>query len=93
MSVLNGRGCSRAHFTLFGVYPQLLERGDTVVAAAREPSSSSGLMALQKQHPQTLSLITLDTADASAVEVCSLKNEQRVHAQIPGNMRICTKII
>ena len=92
MSVLDERGISDAHLTLSGVYLQLLERGDTVVAAARNPPSSSGLMALQKQHPQTLSIITLDTADTSSVEVCQFKNTHKDARTIPGNVRLFREV-
>ena len=81
------------HTSLYPVCgSQLLERGDTVVAAARNPPSSLGLMALQKQHPQTLSLITLDTADTSSVEVCNFKNEHKDARTILGNMEFSREV-
>ena len=48
---------------------QLLERGDEVVAAARDPASSSGLQSLQKEHTKQLSFVTLDTSDAASIQV------------------------
>ena len=49
-------------------------------------------MALQKQHPQNLSLITLDTADPSSVEVCNFKNEHKDARTIPGNMQFSREV-
>lgn len=48
---------------------QLLERGDAVVAAARDPASSTGLQTLQKEYPKQLSFVTLDTSDAASIQV------------------------
>jgi NAD(P)-dependent dehydrogenase (short-subunit alcohol dehydrogenase family) len=47
---------------------QALDRGDHVLAVARKPKDSDGLMALQKKHPKTMSLIGVDLAQAEAAE-------------------------
>jgi len=48
---------------------QLVKRGDTVVATARNPSSAPELKALHDEYPKSMSLVTMDTSDASSVEV------------------------
>lgn len=50
---------------------QLLGQGDTVIAAARSPSTSSGLQSLQKEHPKGLSFVTMDTSDESSIQASS----------------------
>lgn len=46
---------------------QLLARGETVVASAREPARARELFHLGEQHPGKLSLLPCDISDASSV--------------------------
>ena len=47
---------------------QFLQQGFHVIAAARSPSKSEALSKLQKQHPDHIFLVSLDTADDASVQ-------------------------
>lgn len=48
---------------------QLLERGNHVVAAARNPGKATGLQDLSTKFGSALTLVTLDVSDAGSIEV------------------------
>ena len=51
---------------------QLVARGDHVVAAARQPSSSPKLQQLLKAHPDALTVVQMDVQDLESVTVCNM---------------------
>ena len=48
---------------------QVLEAGDAVVAAARKPEQSPGLVKLKQQYGKALHLVRLDVNDGASVKV------------------------
>ena len=56
----------------FELVRQLIERGDTVVAAARNPATSKALVELHKAHQSKLHLIELDVEKPETIKVGSL---------------------
>ena len=57
---------------------QVLKAGDAVVAAARRPEQSPGLMKLKQQHGDALQLVKLDVNDRASVTVCSRNKSPRI---------------
>ncbi len=53
----------------FELVRQLIKRGDTVIAAARNPASSTALVELQKAHQSELDLIELDVEKPETIKV------------------------
>lgn len=47
---------------------ELLKRGESVVATARDPESAEELQALQKENAERLTLFSLDIADVASIE-------------------------
>ncbi len=58
----------------------LLAQGATVIAAARRPQQAAALQALQRQHPQRLTLVALDVTDEAAIAQAA----RQVQAQMGG---------
>ena len=52
----------------FGLTREVLSHGNKVIAACRRPAEAVELNALAKEHPEHLSLIELDVADASSLK-------------------------
>lgn len=46
---------------------QFIEKGNHVVAAVRDPDSSSGLKQLKANHAKDLSVVALDVADTASI--------------------------
>lgn len=55
----------------------LLERGETVIATSREPSTSSTLRELQRAHGDRLLMVRLDLEDEASVEAAATTVAER----------------
>ena len=60
---------------------QFLQQGFHVIAAARSPSKSEALSKLQKQHPDHIFLVSLDTTNDASVQAGFCKH-MHVHVHM-----------
>ncbi len=59
---------------------QLVNRGDRVFAACRQPESASALHALKAQHDAALTIVPLDVSDPASIAASYAEVAQHTHA-------------